>query len=99
MGESFLEEVATAVLYSGLRRSLGKTAMPTAHLRLAGEGASRISGPPCPLRGGRGQGSIPRPLSSSNYLPAWAAHQLWEAPREPFLANGNTVAAAFLCEN
>ena len=31
-GEGFLEEEATAVLYSGLRRSLGKTALPAAHL-------------------------------------------------------------------
>lgn len=32
MGEGFLEEVATAVLYPGLRGSLGKTAMPAASL-------------------------------------------------------------------
>lgn len=45
---------------------------PISHgARLAGEGVSRITGPPCPLRGGRGQeGSIPRHLSSTNYLPA-----------------------------
>lgn len=69
-GEGFLEEVATEVLHSGLRRRLGRIAIPAAHLsqgQVGWEGSFRDHRPTVSTNRGERPRRVPRALSCTDY--------------------------------